>query len=150
MEGEVLDRRREMLELRGKGMNPGEVATTISDKYGIERRSVLQDWSRRGTWLDEVAGLDDLSIVLMESLYNMRRRARDAYYLYMTADNSSAKVGALRLAFDVDKSTIEVVSGIRKDRWMEEMSQKLDVLQESLNIHGRLKQLEEKVNHGDN
>ena len=63
----LFERRREMVTLIGRGLSLSAVADHLSAKHGISTRELHHDWSRRDRWLKS------------------------------ECDNSSARVGALRL-----------------------------------------------------
>lgn len=49
-----------MLSLFGKGAKESVVVTDTARKWGLKKRTVYQDWYRRGRWIREVAGFKDV------------------------------------------------------------------------------------------
>jgi len=128
---EIRERRTELLSLYGKGLDESDIITTIADKYKIKRASVYQDWYRRNRWLRDVSGFKEIENSLWESLYNLKKLSKDAYYLYLKGDNDSARVGALRLVADINFRMAEMIYEIKKDADLEDFDRRLRVLEES-------------------
>lgn len=120
-----------MLNLVGMGLDPTEVVTTVAKDYGVKRESVYADWRRRGQWLKQVAGFDELENVLYESLYSLNRVSNDAYLLYLKeVDSPNARVGALRLFVEIRFRVADMVRELIRDEELEDLDKRLKALEE--------------------
>ena len=108
MKQSILDRRRNLLNLRCNGVLLSEAVKSLSAKYGVTERQIYADWRCRSRWMGcfverdaETALLDIVS--RHEAIYNKASEA------YLTGDNSSAKVGALTLMRKINLDLVDFV-----------------------------------------
>lgn len=106
----LFERRKEMLSKHSSGLSLSENVKELSLKYNITRRALYYDWKIRKHWLPVILGLEDSETVFYELLDQHRELKRLALKEYLQADNSNARVGALRLLRDLNLDFIELLA----------------------------------------
>ncbi len=78
-----------------------EMTKDISNPYERRREinAIYKDWDRRESWIDSVVRLNDKSY-FAELIAGANEATRRCWIEYATADNSNAKIGALRTIID--------------------------------------------------
>lgn len=97
MKSNLLERRVSMLNSISKGVDLKVVVESLSAKYGVKPKAIYQDWEQRDKWLPQIVQFQDEGFVY-KLINGMEQIIPSAWYEYATADNSSARVGALKLA----------------------------------------------------
>lgn len=69
----------------------------LAEKYHVSPRAVYGDWSRRGEWAGAFVDLRGSGTLLIDLVTRHEELYSRAFSAYAQADNSSARVGALRL-----------------------------------------------------
>lgn len=100
---ELAARREDLLRFICKGIplvNAAEEMTKgIQDdvEHKRARDSIIKDWQRRTRWMPQIVRLQDPTL-LPEILAGMLEIRKSAWAQYASGDNTSAKVGALKVA----------------------------------------------------
>ena len=106
----LLIRRQEMLKLKSTGMSLATIINDVSRKYEITRRGLYKDWAGRARWIKAILSMEDPEVFFLDVLATQKEIYKRAYLEYLKADNSNAKIGALRLLRDLNKDLYEMVS----------------------------------------
>lgn len=134
---ELLERRTKMLRDKGRGVSLKVLVESLSKKYGIAEKTIYNDWAKRSEWAPQISQRSDPNM-LDEQFAGLKQILAAAWALSISADNDSAKVGALRLAQDthlkiidlqqslgiVEKKPIEMQQKIIVEMWDPEKEQK--------------------------
>ncbi len=107
MRQNILDRRRNLLNLRCNGVLLSEAVKSLSAKYGVSERQVYADWRCRSRWMSWFIDLDGGSEALRDILARHESIFSDASREYRRAQNDSARIGALRLMKDINLDVAE-------------------------------------------
>lgn len=77
---DVMQRRREQLALRLRGIPRRDIIKQLSEKYGVVPGTIDADWARRKDWLLDVVGITDLQTLLATSVesFNISQEVRRA------------------------------------------------------------------------
>jgi hypothetical protein len=98
LKGDLVERRQKMVRQRAKGLPLNMVVNQLSNEYSRTKQALYKDWRNRKIWIKGILDLDDPETVF----FDFYTRHEEIYQMtvmeYYKADNSSAKVGALRLA----------------------------------------------------
>ena len=97
-----------MLSLLSKGSPLNEVVKDLSKEYDVNLRSLYYDYTRRGTWIPFILWSTDQEVFLLDILMDHKRLKGLAELEYLRGDNSSARVGALRLIRELNRDFIEL------------------------------------------
>jgi len=103
LQEKLLERRREMLRMRSKGLSLNVVVNDLSQKYDRTREALYKDWRRRKAWIKALLDLGDPEAVFLDILARHEDIYRMTVMECLQADNSSAKIGALRLLRDLNR-----------------------------------------------
>lgn len=106
----LLERRQEMLRLKATGLSLAKIINDLSQKYEITVRGLYLDWGNRKRWIKAILSLEDPETFFLDVLATQKQIYKHAFLEYLKADNSSAKIGALRLLRDLNKDLYEMVS----------------------------------------
>jgi hypothetical protein len=104
----LLKRRTEMLMLSGKGVILGEVVKDLATKYDVSRTALYIDWAKRNKWIPTILELNDPEKVFYDIMVAHKEIYRMGVREYLTADNSNARIGALRLLRDLNRDFYEM------------------------------------------
>jgi hypothetical protein len=105
LNAELLDRRETLLRHMVKGARLKDVAEEMTKDVSdlVDRKkqisAICRDWERRERWIENVVRLNDMSY-LTELIAGMSEAMRRCWVEYATADNSNARIGALRTVID--------------------------------------------------
>jgi len=105
----LLTRRQEMLKLKSTGMSLVTIINDLSVKYDITRRGLYLDWGNRKRWIKGILSLEDPETFFLDVLTTQKEIYKHTFLEYLKADNSNAKIGALRLLRDLNKDMYEMV-----------------------------------------
>jgi len=133
MKQSILDRRRNLLNLRCNGVLLSEAVKSLSAKYGVSERQLYADWRCRSRWMSWFVDLGRGSDALRDVLARHESIYADAAREYRNAgNNDSARIGALRLMKDINLDvaeflvqadllrrveTLEEVKGVDRDEY---------------------------------
>lgn len=106
MRENLYERRIEMLRYRMEGLSSSIWMPILAEKYDVSVEAVRTDWKRRGRWMPQITRLNAEENLQMraELLVNLQETRRLLLATFLNADNSSAKVGALK---SIAKITID-------------------------------------------
>jgi len=107
MNRSILDRRRNLLNLRCNGVLLSEAVKSLSAKYGVSERQIYADWKTRERWMGWFIDLGGGSDALRDVLARHETIYSDAAREYRRAGNDSARIGALRLMRDCNRDVFE-------------------------------------------
>jgi hypothetical protein len=97
-----------MLKLRSKGLALNFVVNDLCRKYKVTPQCLYRDWRNRKSWLPDLLDYGDRETVFLDIL----ARHEDIYKMtvreYLQGDNSSARVGALRLLRELNLDFYEL------------------------------------------
>jgi hypothetical protein len=102
-----------MLNYLCKGIPFNQIVGDLATKYEVKPDTIYQDWHRRERWINYVTQLDDPTVI-NELLQGLRQIIPNAWYEYKQADNTNAKIGALRVLRETYLSIIEVLQSMGK------------------------------------
>lgn len=105
----IYSRRSEMVKQRSLGHPLHQVVKDLHVKYDVSIRTLYYDWKHRAKWLPIILDLKDIKTTLLELLATHRELKRYALMEYLSGDNTSAKVGALRLIRDLNLDFNELI-----------------------------------------
>lgn len=91
----LLERRSELAKYLSKGISLSDAASALAEKYKTSSRSLYRDWQSHTKWMPILLGLQDKETFLLEIFSNHKEIYRLAAREYLSADNSSSKIGAL-------------------------------------------------------
>lgn len=103
---DLLVRRTKMLNFISKGVPLQTVVDDFSRDYKVSRIAIYKDYERMCQWAPQILQLKDDTLIY-ELINNVKQVIPNAWFEYTNADNSNAKVGALRLIMD---STLKLVN----------------------------------------
>ena len=103
MKSELLERRSKMLELRAKGWELSDIVSHLAREHECSKQIIYRDWVRRKHWMPKLLELDDRDRLYLDILADHKEISRLATLEFLQGDNSSARVGALRLRRDINK-----------------------------------------------
>jgi hypothetical protein len=99
----LLERRRELLKTRNYGVSLVDAVKNLSGKYHVSTRTIYYDWQHRKQWIEAVLDIQDPQAFFLELVANHKEIYRLAALEFLQADNSNARIGALRLLRDLNR-----------------------------------------------
>lgn len=105
MNPKTLERRLEMLNLEGNGLEPSEIVKEISVKYAVTERAVYKDFETRSTWQPL---LQETKEALMKVWNRHEQLYRKAVVAYMQAKSDRARIAALNLMRQINIDLAEL------------------------------------------
>jgi len=94
---QLLKRRREMLTLSSSGMHLSDFVKELALKYDVSTRAIYYDYKHRSNWIEGLLDIGDPSVFFYELIETHRDIRKKTVKEYLTGDNSSARIGALKL-----------------------------------------------------
>jgi hypothetical protein len=91
----IANRRKELLIESSRG-NLGEAIKDLAVKYSISEDTLYKDWALRDQWINEIITIDDPTLA-KKYFMGLEEVIQEAKWMIKQADNSNAKVGALRI-----------------------------------------------------
>jgi len=122
-----------MLIYHCKGVDLVTIVTDLSKKYEVKKCTIYNDWKRRERWLNEIFDFN----LPQEILYGIKVVVPSAWKEYLSADNSNARIGALRLAMDAYTRIFDRVPLSVKQAIMEGVKTDYEQVWERLSQHDR-------------
>jgi len=98
-----------MLKKRGVGLSLVEVVKELSVEYDVSPRTLYYDWRNRKGWMETVLEIEDPEAFFLDLVASHRELRKFAILEYLKGDNSSARIGALRLLRDLNKDFHEMI-----------------------------------------
>lgn len=109
MKSEVFDRRKKILDYLSRGVSKTDIVRDFSIEWGVTQNAIRMDLRRINKWAPQILRIHDGDAILLQLYNNMRLIIPNAWHEYYTADNSSAKVGALRLIMAVTEKLMNML-----------------------------------------
>lgn len=111
----LLTRRIELVKRMVRGFSVHAVAEDLIKHnplfQNVSINTIVSDWTRRKIWLHLVIRPDD-DTILDETIGSIREAAAAAWIVYGKADNSNAKVGALRAVLEANGKLVDIMQSI--------------------------------------
>ena len=104
----LLERRQEIRRLRGKGLPLNVIVNDLAPKYEVTPRAIYKDWKNRKHRIKALLSLGDPDAVFLDIVSRHNEIFRIAMVEYLSADNSSAKVGAIKLLRDLNRDLYDM------------------------------------------
>lgn len=111
MDPQLIERRTEMLDLISKGTPLVDTIKDLAQKYRCPEKTLYNDWGRAKRWAPAIVKLGDPTLLAM-LLRGLEEVIPRCWVLSQTADNASAKVGALRLAKETYIDLIHILQSL--------------------------------------
>ena len=109
MQTNLLARRQEMLKLASTGFSLSHIVKELAPRYQVSERTIYRDWQIRDAWAEDLLEIADPKKFLVDIISTHKEIKRLAFLKFLTADNSSSAIGALRLLRDLNKDFIELL-----------------------------------------
>lgn len=99
-------RRRKLLRLRGKGYSLEDSVNELSIEYGVTRECIWKDWRNRRKWMPQVLEISDREAFFYDVISDHKEIARLVIHEFLTADNSNARIAALKLRRTINRDLL--------------------------------------------
>lgn len=109
----LLERRTKTLNYLSKGIEPITIIRDFSKEYRVSEYAIRKDIERLPQWAPQVLQLKDDSLAF-ELANNIKQVIPNAWAEYLKGDNSSARIGALRVVIDATMKLIDVLQSLGK------------------------------------
>jgi len=109
----LLERRTKMLNHLSKQIPIGAIAQDLAREYGVSVDAIYQDHHRLVQWAPHILQLHDDALAY-ELVNNIKQVIPNAWFEYKQADNSNAKIGALRLVVDTTLKLAQLLQSLGK------------------------------------
>ena len=109
MNQKILERRRYLIKNLSTGLPLADVVKETAVLFKVSTRAIYYDYRRHKNWLPYVLEIQDPERFLMDLLATHREIMDKAKLEYLKADNSAARIGALRLQRDLNKDFHEMI-----------------------------------------
>jgi len=132
---QILERRIQMIQDLSIGVPLKEEVEILSQKYKVGTYAIYKDWKRRDKWINEVVNIKDTETTALELISFLNWLKARANRLVLEADNSNAKIGAIRAATEISMRIFEILQStglIRKEP--EKLEQQLRIIVEEETI----------------
>jgi len=106
-----------MITLKAQGTKLSNIINDFNQEYKISKQGLYKDWNNREKWAAEVVQIDD-PVLISELVQGLKQIIPNAWYEYTQGDNTSAKIGALKLVKDTYLNIIEILQSLGKVRRM--------------------------------
>jgi len=108
---ELLERRTKLLNQLSKGISLITIVEDLSQEYKVSKQAIYKDSERLQTWAPQIIQLKDSNLAY-SLVNNIKQVIPNAWYEYTQADNSAAKVGALRLIMDATTRLADLLQSL--------------------------------------
>lgn len=109
----LLVRRTKMLNYVSKGVPLQTIVTDLSTEFKRKPETIYKDYERMATWAPQILTLKDDKLAY-SLVNNIKQIIPNAWYEYTQADNSSAKIGALRLIMEATLKLAQLLQSLGK------------------------------------
>ena len=123
MKQALFERRTKMLRYLAKGVPLRDIIKDFSAEYNVSDKAIYKDHRKMKDWGPQILQLQDDKIIY-EMLEGLKQIIPNAWHEYLTGDNTSAKVGALKLAKETYLDLIKVLQSIGR---IEKVPEKAEV-----------------------
>lgn len=113
MNQQLLARRTKMLNYVSKGIPLQVIVNDLAAEYERKPATIYKDFEKMATWAPQILTLKDdkLAYALVN---NIKQVIPNAWYEYKQADNSNAKIGALRLIMEATLKLAQLLQSLGK------------------------------------
>ena len=122
MKIELLERRTKTLNYLSKGIESSVIVRDFAREFKVSEHAIRKDIQRLPNWAPQVLQLEDDSLAY-ELANNIKQVIPNAWAEYLKADNSNARIGALRVVMDATIKLIQVLQDLGKMRKVPEQIQ---------------------------
>lgn len=109
---EMIERRKEMLNLSRSGAKPSEWIPLVASNHEISEDAVKKDWGNRRNWIQQFMKINDSQQLALELLQDYEVSILDAYHLYAEAEDVKTKIQAMWLRLKIIKEKQEFLKEI--------------------------------------
>ena len=134
---EMVERRKEMLDLNRSGMKPSEWIPIVASNYEVSEDAVKKDWGNRRNWIQQFMKINDSQQLALDMLQDYEVSILDAYHLYEQADDVKTKIQASWLRLKIMKEKKEFLKEINA----------LDFISVDYRFQGQKKDSEYTIKH---
>ena len=97
----LYQRRKEFIEMKGRGDPLQHIVQDLSTKYKVNERQIYRDWEIRDTWLPQVVGVENVKLYDLELMVRLEQVYQFAVKDYFGSKQENIKLGNLRLIMDI-------------------------------------------------
>jgi hypothetical protein len=113
MNPKLRDRRMEMLRMHQVGVPITRIARELAAKYGVSRRTIESDFTRRDSWIHDVLGDLGRPSLIDEFLVEIHSARAQGWRMLMSPHvTAMAKVGVLRVLFNSIGDEVELLQSV--------------------------------------
>ena len=124
----VTEIRLEILKNEGQGYTKAETVKNISEKLHVSRQDVYYHYGIRDKWQGDFLDFKNACELKQIIVSRLNHVYREGSFQYLHADNSNAKVGALRLMLDATLSFADYF----KDQTLEQLVRDVEEIKKQL------------------
>ena len=97
MKPSLYERYLRIISMMAQGLKPTAIVKAIASEFKVSERTAWRYWSTRENWMPEIVRLEGKSEAVISELLAALQETRTLLFnTYLDADNSAAKVGALK------------------------------------------------------
>jgi len=122
-----------MLNYLSKGVPIGNMVAEFASEYEVSKEAIYVDYHRLSQWAPQILQVRDDSLAY-ELVNNIKQVIPNAWHEYVTADNSNAKIGALRLVMEATLKLAQLLQSLGK---MEKVVEAIEFRVRWLNEHDK-------------
>lgn len=113
MNPKLRDRRKDILRMHFIGIPITRIAVELAAKYGVSRRTIESDFTRRDSWMRDVLGDMDSESVINSLLVEMHQARQVGWQLLMGQHTTpNAKVAVLNVLFNSIFHEVELLQSV--------------------------------------
>ena len=124
MNPKLLQRRQDMWDCYLAGTKPSVFISELAAKYKVKEETLWVDWGKRGEWSWLLFQLENAKTVLQHRLYELKKAKQKCFQIMETADNDSAKVGAIKQLQEIIKLEFQIYQSVG---WLHKKPNKIDL-----------------------
>lgn len=113
MNEQLLERRTKMLNHISKGIPLQIIVNDLCVEFKRKPSTIYKDFQRMAVWAPQILTLKDDRLAY-SLVNNMKLIIPNAWHEYQTADNSNAKIGALRLIMEATLKLAQLLQSLGK------------------------------------
>ena len=106
MKQKLAIRRRKLLRLKAKGYELVDSVNQLSQEFAVTRECIWKDWRNRRKWLPEILEITDREAFFYTVISDHQEIARLVIREFLTADNSNARIAALKLRRTINRDLL--------------------------------------------
>lgn len=124
MNPKLLQRRQDMWDHHLTGARPSVFIPKLAVAYNVKEETLWVDWGKKKNWSALLFQLENSKAILKHRLYELQRAKQKCFHLMETADNGSAKVGAIKQLIEIIKLEIQIYQSVG---WLHKEPDKIDL-----------------------